>query len=54
MRTYYDATRGSSAINWAVAAFGGPPMDPPDDYWEVESDLREDLRGTEDGDLDDC
>ena len=43
MRFYFDATRGYSAIDWRMANGGEPPLEPPDEYWEIESDRREDL-----------
>lgn len=47
MRTYYDTTRGSTAIDWRMASCGGPPLEPPE-YWEIEADRSEDLRESED------
>ena len=52
MRTYDNLTRGGSAIDWSMAACGGPPLDSPD-YWEIESDQREAARCAEDACIDD-
>lgn len=52
MRTYFNATRGGTAINWSVAACSEPsPNDP--DYWEIEGDHREAARCHEDRCIDD-
>jgi hypothetical protein len=53
MRTYNNTTRGSSAIDWRLAPCGGPPIEPPNDYWELESDRSEELRRAEDTRIDD-
>ena len=40
----FDATRGSTAIDWSMDRCGEPRLDPPEtsEYWELESDKRED------------
>ena len=40
----FDATRGSSAVDWRMASGGQLPLDPPEptEYWEIESDKRDD------------
>ena len=53
MRFYFDATRGYSAIDWRMANGGDPPLEPPDEYWEIESDRREELCSPESPCLDD-
>ena len=47
MRSRYNTTRGSSAIDWRMAPCGGPSLDSPE-YWEIESDRSEELRRAED------
>jgi len=47
MRTYFNATRGGTAVDWSVAACSEPSLECPD-YWEIEGDLREAARCHED------
>lgn len=39
MRYRFNATKGSTEIDWSLGPGGEPPLDPPE-YWELESDKR--------------
>ena len=43
MRYRYDATRGSTAIDWTMASSLEPPLDAPE-YWELRADREEELQ----------
>lgn len=53
MQYIFNPTRGSSEIAWDTASTSPEPSLDPPEYWEIESDRREDLCSPQNPCLDD-